>query len=44
VVSDQGVITTAKDGDQLPGRFIEEFCAVLARHRVWERETETVPA
>jgi catalase len=44
VVSDQGVITTAEAGDQLPERFIEEFCAVLARHRVWERETDTVPA
>jgi catalase len=44
VVSDQGVITSASTDDQLPERFTEEFCAVLARHRVWERETDTVPA
>jgi catalase len=44
VVSDQGVITTAKSGNELPKGFVDEFCAVLAQHRVWERETDIVPA
>ncbi|ADD44944.1 catalase [Stackebrandtia nassauensis] len=39
-----GVVTTTAARDELPDRFTEAFAAQLAAHRVWERNTDTVPA
>ncbi|GAA3358446.1 catalase [Saccharopolyspora gregorii] len=44
VVSDQGVVTAVPGGAGLPAEFIEEFAAVLAGHRVWDRDTTQVVA
>ncbi|GAB2670442.1 catalase [Saccharopolyspora gloriosae] len=44
VVSDKGVVTAAATGGALPDGFMAEFAAVLAGHRVWNRDTEHVVA
>lgn len=44
VVVSQGVVTTTAAAGDLTDQFADEFAAVLARHRVWERETDPVPA
>lgn len=45
VGTDSGVITTtAGPGGSLPQRFITEFVSVLSGHRVWSRDTTSVPA
>ncbi|MER7081272.1 catalase [Saccharopolyspora kobensis] len=44
VVTDLGVIMAAHTGGALPEGFVEEFAAALAQHRVWQRDTASVPA
>lgn len=39
-----GVITTKAAADDLSDDFAEAFAKVLAKHRVWERQTDSVPA
>lgn len=39
-----GVITTKAAADDLSDDFAEAFAKVLAKHRVWERRTDGVPA
>ncbi|WKG03794.1 catalase [Mycolicibacterium sp. HK-90] len=42
VESDGGVVTAP--GGDLPDEFVEAAVAVMAKHRVWDRETDAVPA
>lgn len=42
VAAERGVVTTA--AEELPAEFVESFVAALAQHRVWDRETDAVPA
>lgn len=42
VESSDGVVTAP--GGDLPDEFVEATVAVLAKHRVWDRETDAVPA
>ncbi|GAA2792080.1 catalase [Saccharopolyspora taberi] len=44
VVTDLGVVTAAGTGGGLPPNFIAEFASLLARHRVWDRDTSSTPA
>ncbi len=44
VVTDQGITTATSNDGSLPAEFMEQFATVLARHRVWERETGHIPA
>ncbi|EID52880.1 catalase [Saccharomonospora xinjiangensis] len=44
VMDDQGLITTTAEGDALPEDFATTLLDRLARHRAWERITESVPA
>ncbi len=42
--TDRGVVTTTSHGGALDELFIEAFIDTIQRHRVWSRETESVPA
>ena len=44
VVADRGVVTANTGGGRLPDGFLEEFAAALGGHRVWNRDTDSVPA
>jgi catalase len=44
IVVSNGVVSTAAAADDLTDEFAEAFAAVLAKHRVWERQTDPVPA
>jgi catalase len=44
VVAVGGVVSTTAAEDTLPDQFFEDFASALAKHRAWERETDTVPA
>ncbi|WP_338596031.1 catalase [Saccharopolyspora sp. SCSIO 74807] len=44
VVADRGVVTAAATGGTLPEEFLAEFANALAGHRVWDRDTDSVPA
>ncbi|OBI45287.1 catalase HPII [Mycobacterium kyorinense] len=44
VVDAQGVLTTTAAAADLGDDFFEAFAAALAKHRIWERETDSVPA
>jgi catalase len=44
VVVDKGVVTTTRAEDTVPDGFVERFAALIAGHRVWERETAHIPA
>jgi catalase len=44
VVSAAGVVSTTTAAGDLSDRFFDEFAAALAKHRAWERETDSVPA
>ncbi|PSL07060.1 catalase [Haloactinopolyspora alba] len=41
---DDGVLATDRTGEQAAVEFVEQFAAQLARHRIWERRTDAVPA
>jgi catalase len=44
VVSSHGVVTTTAAEDSIPGEFFESFASALAKHRAWDRKTDSVPA
>jgi catalase len=44
VVAETGVVSTTAAQDDLSDQFFEDFAAALAKHRAWERETDSVPA
>ena len=44
VVAAQGVVSTTAAEDTLPDQFFEAFASALAKHRAWDRDTESVPA
>jgi catalase len=44
VVAQAGVVSTTAAQDDLSEQFFEDFAAALAKHRAWERETDSVPA
>jgi catalase len=37
-------VSTTAAQDDLSDQFFEDFAAALAKHRAWERETDSVPA
>ncbi|WP_026922678.1 catalase [Glycomyces arizonensis] len=43
-VDDQGVVTVASHGAELPKAFIDAFADAIAAHRCWSRRTEGVAA
>ncbi|HLU28108.1 MAG TPA: catalase, partial [Glycomyces sp.] len=43
-VDDQGVVTVASHGSDLPESFVDAFAEVIAGHRCWSRRTEGVAA
>lgn len=44
VVTDRGVVLAANTSGSLPENFLAEFASTLAGHRVWERDTASIPA
>jgi catalase len=44
VVEAHGVVTTAAAAGDLSDDFFDAFASALARHRAWDRETDSVPA
>lgn len=44
VVTSHGVVTTTAAEDSMPDAFFESFASELAKHRAWDRETDSVPA
>ncbi|MEZ0362189.1 catalase [Mycobacterium sp. pUA109] len=44
VVDDHGVVTTTAAAGDLSDEFFDAFAAALAKHRVWDRQTDAVPA
>jgi catalase len=44
VVSSHGVVTTTAAEESMPGEFFESFASALAKHRAWDRQTDSVPA
>ncbi|HET9874908.1 MAG TPA: catalase [Mycobacterium sp.] len=43
-VTSHGVVTTTAAAGDLSDQFFEQFAAALAKHRAWDRETDSVPA
>jgi catalase len=44
VVTAAGVVSTTAAEDTILDQFFEDFASALAKHRAWERETDSVPA
>jgi catalase len=44
VVTSAGVVSTTAAEDSLPEQFFDDFASELAKHRAWDRETDSVPA
>jgi len=44
VVTSAGVVSTTAAEDSVPEQFFDDFASVLAQHRAWDRETDSVPA
>jgi catalase len=44
VVAEKGVVSTTAAEDTIPDEFFEAFASALAKHRAWDRETDSVPA
>lgn len=44
VADANGVVVNAGEGVQVSERFVESFALALQNHRIWERETATIPA
>lgn len=44
VLDAQGVLTTTAAAGDLADDFFDAFAAALAKHRIWDRETDSVPA
>jgi catalase len=43
-VTSAGVVSTTAAEDSAPEQFFDDFASVLAKHRGWDRETDSVPA
>ncbi|OBK38093.1 catalase HPII [Mycobacterium sp. 1245111.1] len=44
VVTSAGVVSSTAAEDSLPDQFFDDFASELAKHRAWDRETDSVPA
>jgi catalase len=44
VVTSAGVGSTTAAEDSVPEQFFNDFASVLAKHRAWDREADSVPA
>jgi catalase len=44
VVIDQGVVTSISAENALPDGFFNAFADEIAKHRAWNRETDSIPA
>jgi catalase len=44
VVAVRGVVSTTLAAEDLPDEFCDAFAQELAKHRVWDRQTDAVPA
>ncbi|HEY1839943.1 MAG TPA: catalase [Mycobacterium sp.] len=44
VVTSAGVVSTTAAEDSIPEQFFEDFVSALAKHRAWDRDTDSVPA
>jgi catalase len=44
VVAVAGVVSTTAAEDSIPEEFFESFASALAKHRAWDRSTDSVPA
>jgi catalase len=44
VVTSGGVVSTTAAEDSVPEQFFGDFASVLAKHRGWDRETDSVPS
>ena len=44
IADGHGVLAASSASTELPDGFIESFCDLLARHRVWTRPTAAIPA
>jgi catalase len=43
-VAGEGLVSTTVAQDNLSDEFFDGFEAALAKHRAWERKTDSVPA
>jgi hypothetical protein len=43
VVTSAGVVSTTAAEDSVPEQFFDDFASALAKHRGWDRETDSVP-
>jgi catalase len=44
VVTSAGVVSTTAAEDSVPEQFFDDFASALAKHRAWDRDTDSVPA
>jgi catalase len=44
IVTSAGVVSSTAAEDSLPEQFFDDFASELAKHRAWDRETDSVPA
>ena len=44
VVAAAGVVSTTAAENSMPEEFFEAFVSALAKHRAWDRQTDSVPA
>jgi catalase len=43
-VTSAGVVCATAAEDSVPELFFDDFASVLAKHRAWDRESDSVPA
>jgi catalase len=44
VVTSAGVVCTTAAEDSVPEQFFDDYASALAKHRAWDRETDSIPA
>jgi catalase len=44
IVTSAGVVSSTAAEDSLPEQCFDDFASELAKHRAWDRETDSVPA
>jgi catalase len=44
LVAAAGVVSTTAAENSMPEEFFEAFASALAKHRAWDRQTDSVPA
>jgi catalase len=44
VVAAAGVVSTTAAEDTIPDQYFEDFASALAKHRAWDRQTDSIPA